>query len=329
MSDTPSFVSAAGTSRFGLLSPPDWIAGFYRHLGDYPTLLGLLAERVSADAVRLGLDLGSGYRHDHVDRCALAAALITDTAGRRQHLGPERFSRWALDVGTAGRRAQPRSRIELVRSPGRPAFTSQDRKQIAQLLPHLNQALALSQEIEACRAREMRALAALDCSTTGVILLGRDGRVFRANQTAHALLAQIGIDIGASITGCRTLQPCLDPRATAQREMPFDFILHGEPLILARIESCAGERDTFLLRLCGHSGQDPVLPHVLSVHFGLTPGEFRLASAMAEGWTLKQCAQRWGRSYDTLRDQLKSLLAKTGTHRQTALAILLNRYRMR
>ena len=58
-----------------------------------------------------------------------------------------------------------------------------------------------------------------------------------------------------------------------------------------------------------------------------TPAEFRLCDALARGLSLKACAQQWNRSYDTLRSQLKSILAKTGTHRQPELIALLDTFR--
>jgi DNA-binding CsgD family transcriptional regulator len=81
---------------------------------------------------------------------------------------------------------------------------------------------------------------------------------------------------------------------------------------------------TLTLRGSDHSSR---LPESVVQHFGLTPAEFRLCAALADGVSLKACAQNWNRSYETLRSQLKTVLAKTGTHRQAELVALLDTYR--
>jgi DNA-binding CsgD family transcriptional regulator len=52
---------------------------------------------------------------------------------------------------------------------------------------------------------------------------------------------------------------------------------------------------------------------------GLTPAEAGLVAALVGGNSLAQYATRTGRSLGTLRAQLKSVFAKTGTHRQAEL----------
>ena len=58
-------------------------------------------------------------------------------------------------------------------------------------------------------------------------------------------------------------------------------------------------------------------------HFGLTAAETALADALVHGSTLEQCAAQRGTSVHTVRGQLRSLLAKTGTNRQSELVGLL------
>ena len=57
--------------------------------------------------------------------------------------------------------------------------------------------------------------------------------------------------------------------------------------------------------------------------FDLTPGEARVARAIAEGSTLNAIAAAHGLSIETVRTQLKAALRKTGSHRQAELASLL------
>jgi DNA-binding CsgD family transcriptional regulator len=62
--------------------------------------------------------------------------------------------------------------------------------------------------------------------------------------------------------------------------------------------------------------------------FDLTPAEARVAQAVAEGMTPSEIASKQHISIGTVRTHLKSAFAKTGTTRQTELAILLSRTRI-
>lgn len=53
--------------------------------------------------------------------------------------------------------------------------------------------------------------------------------------------------------------------------------------------------------------------------FGLTPAEARLSQHLAGGKDLREAAEEIGVSYNTVRSQMRSVLAKTGTRRQTEL----------
>jgi DNA-binding NarL/FixJ family response regulator len=57
--------------------------------------------------------------------------------------------------------------------------------------------------------------------------------------------------------------------------------------------------------------------------FDLTPTELQVASAIAAGQTVAEIAQKSGRSWRTVRNQLNSVLAKTGCSRQADLIIIM------
>jgi DNA-binding CsgD family transcriptional regulator len=62
---------------------------------------------------------------------------------------------------------------------------------------------------------------------------------------------------------------------------------------------------------------------VLAKIFGFTASEARLACVMARGTPCNIAAQELNISRETARNQLKSIFAKTDTHRQCALVALL------
>jgi DNA-binding CsgD family transcriptional regulator len=67
------------------------------------------------------------------------------------------------------------------------------------------------------------------------------------------------------------------------------------------------------------------LKAVLQRAFGFTPAEAHLAGKIAQGRTLADIARQDGAALETLRTRLKSVFDKTGTRRQTELALLLSK----
>lgn len=84
-------------------------------------LLGLIAQSVQADAIQLGIDLGTGYRRDYFIKQAAGAELLSDASHppfvitretRVQRdpspsglvASPEWMDQYTLTIGTAGRR---------------------------------------------------------------------------------------------------------------------------------------------------------------------------------------------------------------------------------
>ncbi|MFG6082145.1 helix-turn-helix transcriptional regulator [Paracoccus litorisediminis] len=61
---------------------------------------------------------------------------------------------------------------------------------------------------------------------------------------------------------------------------------------------------------------------ILNGLFDLTPAEARVAKSVASGGSLRTIATDLGVSYETVRGQLKSTFAKTGTHSQSELTSL-------
>ncbi len=60
----------------------------------------------------------------------------------------------------------------------------------------------------------------------------------------------------------------------------------------------------------------------LWARFHLTEAERRVATCISTGISLRDCANKIGVSYETARNQLKAVFAKTGTHQQAELVAL-------
>ena len=98
----------------------------------------------------------------------------------------------------------------------------------------------------------------------------------------------------------------------------------GFPLIL-RMRARRDEREGVIgvLTVVDLDERRHVPKTLLRATFGLTVAEAAIASALAEGETLQDIAARTGVRMSTLRTQLTSVLAKTGTSRQAQLICLL------
>jgi DNA-binding CsgD family transcriptional regulator len=116
----------------------------------------------------------------------------------------------------------------------------------------------------------------------------------------------------------------------AVRSIPIRARLGRPPTIVHLIPV----RGTALDVLCGASSiivLTPVLPQgapngeVLQGLFDLTPAEARVARGIGEGFSVDAIAEKFELSRETVRTQLKAVLAKTGLGRQIDLAALLAR----
>jgi len=202
--------------------------------------------------------------------------------------------------------------------------------------PHLARAALL-----AMRLNMERALAvAATLSQIGIpgAVLGAQGEVLAANHLLAALSPRI--EIGAfdrivlkgtragllfreSLAALGSAEPGL---ATGSIPMPAEegapaLVLHLIP-IKRTAHDVFGGASTVLLVTPVTAPSVP-LTGVLAGLFDLTPAEAKVARQLAEGRTLRQIGLAHGVGYETVRSQLHSIRAKTGTHRQSDLVRLL------
>ncbi|MFP5419069.1 MAG: helix-turn-helix transcriptional regulator [Gammaproteobacteria bacterium] len=321
-----------------------------------PDLLGLIAQSVDADLIQIGIDLGTGYRRDcFVEQNAEIASfahtaqppfVVTRETRVQRSTSPSGLigtANWleqrTLHVGSAGRRRAPRSGIALLRSPARPAFKASERHQFTLLLPHFNLSLALACELERTRTFDSHARTALECAQYGFLLINREGAPLHGNALAFQLLDHAHIRMQPHLRlPTAHLQDRFDAalkQSAAGTESPLRLVVDAAPPVTLDLHPLPDESErrsltapAFML-LLRESGEMLPLSQTVAQHFGLTPAEFRLCNALAGGASLKTCARNWNRSYETLRSQLKTILSKTGTHRQIELVALLDTFRPR
>ena len=185
------------------------------------------------------------------------------------------------------------------------------------------------------------ALGMLDRVACAAMLIDRCGRVLRRNGLADRLLGDglricRGAVVAADAQSNRDLQKLVDwvrtqarshalppERVVVRREDRHPLIVEALPV--AGLAAGPFGSATAVLAITDVAHRPPVPEELLRTAFGLTPAEARLAARMAGGESLDDAAEALGIAKNTARNQLKAVLAKTGTARQGELVALLAR----
>jgi DNA-binding CsgD family transcriptional regulator len=280
-----------------------------------------LARELRADAVVLGIDLGHGYRHETLR----ADEDLPDNLTRLDFPTLRGYAcHGRLSCGIARRREAPRSRIALLRAPGKPDFDDGCRKRLMLILPFVDHAVALACALETSHQAALGARILLDATVDASLLLTADGRVLQATASAQAMLETVGACVDERLTlPDSRLQNRFEMLLRQLRRQPPGVRLHLDLAHDLRIalRSIDAQPGLFTLSITPVAGLDTRASD-FSARYRLTPCELKLSQALASGMTLKECACRWDRSYETLRGQLKTLFSKTGCRRQAQLVTL-------
>ena len=102
---------------------------------------------------------------------------------------------------------------------------------------------------------------------------------------------------------------------------PVTAVLQIAPIRRAAHDVFGSSAAILVLSEARQEGREATLIHSL---FDLTAAELAVANEIANGLTAKQIAVKSGRSINTVRNQLASILHKTGCSRQSELVILMN-----
>ena len=221
--------------------------------------------------------------------------------------------------------------LSVQRSIEQTPFSAEEKRKLARLSKSLSSAAAVSRALGFSTADA--AVDAFEISDTAVLLIDRFGNVIRANKAAEQLLkGDIQISRGKIVAkdqnAARSVGQAIHRLLEAR-----DFAL-ASPILLPR----EGQLPilVYLIKLSSLSANplaeckavavliDPNkrwLPAEMTLRasFGFTPAEARLAAKISSGAALEFVAGGLGISKETGRNQLKSIFAKTGVHRQAEL----------
>lgn len=228
--------------------------------------------------------------------------------------------------------------LSIQRSIGQGPFSPAALHKLAALSIHLSASAALARALGFAKAEG--ALTAFEASGTAAVLLDRHGKAMCSNEAAERLFGpDIDIRHGRLVSASRDATAALDrtlhdllwrssPLATAPpvslpRRSGKPILAY--PLWLRGLSSNALAPCQAVVVLVDPEGGRCPSEDALRSLFGLTPAEARLARQVAMGATIEAIAGRMRITYETARNQLKAVLAKTNTHRQAELVSLLAR----
>ena len=228
-------------------------------------------------------------------------------------------------------------RMSFVRSERAGRYVPEELDLVQQLMPHLRNAVVLHRELYQTRALAASGMAALELVPVGVILLNSSGLLAHANRRAHDLFARTGtLRFGAGGT-----PQAAAPGANAQlqrliqdavRTGAGNGLAHGGTL---QLQGPGGRLQVLVTPLAAAivfsegamaaifcSDPDAAIGPLskrLERMYGMTPAEALLTEALVAGKSLQEYAETRGVTMNTVRTQLKSATAKTGSRRQADL----------
>ncbi|QDZ07850.1 helix-turn-helix transcriptional regulator [Sphingomonas panacisoli] len=231
------------------------------------------------------------------------------------------------------------SSISIARQEDRGAFSKDEIAIARRYQPHLVRASAITRRLRVEQNARDDLDAMLDTTDQRLLFVDRAGRVQRMTAAARRFVSEEG---ALDITGgqLRTMDAASDAHlqrlyaaVLAGKEMPPALTLGrtGSTRRFAVTVSPVGARSRAMLSseplmlVSVNDAQPPALGAELDARarFNLTAAEGRLATAIAEGQSLREAADRIGVSVHTVRAQLSAVFAKTGTRRQADLVRLL------
>jgi DNA-binding CsgD family transcriptional regulator len=232
--------------------------------------------------------------------------------------------------------------LSLQRTPQDGPFDPQDKPALASLMAPLSDAATLSAAVGRSVITGMTD--ALDLVGRPALAIDRSGSALGWNEAADRLFGEdirirdrrLFVRNRAAAAAVNRLldQLCGAADEASLRTEPVIVPRDGRPpLVLRALSISAAARTPFLgaralltlTDLAPSQPQPSATPRDLMRIFGLTPAEARLAVLIGTGMSPGEAAEQLAISRETVRTQLKSVLAKTDTHRQGELVALLAR----
>ncbi|MGZ2482185.1 DNA-binding CsgD family transcriptional regulator [Rhizobium pisi] len=206
---------------------------------------------------------------------------------------------------------------------------------LSDLAPHLKRAFEFVRRDRRDSQNDESGLVLFDAIGVGIVYLGEDRQIRSFNKAAERMLAE-GVGIGIGVSGRIVIG---DTALSAQ----FDMLSHHHALAsappssslvktkdgsvkctLVRLQSdfittfLEGPTIALIIERTGAALRADI-NEALTRDKQLTAAEMRIASAIADGLSLREAATTHDVSYETARSHLKSIYSKLGVNSQVAL----------
>lgn len=228
--------------------------------------------------------------------------------------------------------------IGMHRGLGQGDFEAANVKRLDRTLNHLRRAITIRSALIG-RQREVDSWQQIFArSAAPALIVDRSGRLRLANDAAGLVLSS-GARLSSrggriapkgsrqADTFAQLLARATDPALPQACQGTFGTAPHALwiaeflPLVSGHLAGCA--MVTIIDRGVG-SGRGNLHALLQGVH-GLTRAEAEVAGALADGLAIEQIAAARGSAVETVRSQVKQVMAKTGTHRQGEVVALVLR----
>lgn len=218
-------------------------------------------------------------------------------------------------------------------------FDSNSEQLLQSLAPHIQQTILLHDQFQALLANNTIIKQTTDKLTLGMMLINQYGKVSWHNNSAVSIIEDSDyIDLVDNELRFhhkadrdiffQLLQQMLSPTESASypfyrvgeyQSCPIQLLL--TPITPTQsIQSMQAKQPlTFALFLSNSQKEMALSDPNIGRLFGLTPAEVKLASALANGFSITEYASEKGISVGTARIQLKSIFSKMGVTRQPEL----------
>jgi DNA-binding CsgD family transcriptional regulator len=222
-------------------------------------------------------------------------------------------------------------------------FEKEVQRFFAQLYPHLRRSLLLGFRLDAYKALQHAQFDVLDRLSVGIILLDRAGKVVFANAAASEMSANKGPlrlrDSGVTTASAPHTQQLGQLIRAALRQVPVVTMNIPHPQdghLVTVLGSSVRGRDAgrfadlnlpdaaVLLFILDPANRAGIPTEWIIDAYKLTPAEAKVALAASSGLTIPETAHLLGLSPNTIKTHLRKVFAKTGTRRQTELALLID-----
>ena len=232
--------------------------------------------------------------------------------------------------------------ISLWRTPEEGSISTDARRFLELLIPHVQTALRVHRALGTAEQRLASAEAMANASPTATFVLTRDGRIQHWNTTAESLLR--GSDILTVVNGhlsacqpedraslAKLLQDTVSPsysfsKPQASHVLTLHRARRSQPLQLLATPLPQTQRHgsgADLLLLITDPEKPVSFPDdILHALYDFTPAESEVANGLMMSYSVEEIACLRGVSAGTVRQQVKSMLNKTGCSRQSAMVRL-------